>query len=612
MIKIFRTIKRTALDFAPSAIVLAIVVGVAAPQLPESSEASAQTALDPRVYHCGFDPVGAEEHRFTHKLNLLRAKEIAASTARAAKLPGPRALTVGDVAVIEDDGSIVMPPSKFDLKNRSFLYIPEEGGYRISGERVPYNPEVGARLNFFFGVDGELGAGKNDGYRQISVPTTPFTFYGVSYDTINVGINGYITFGGGDTAARGSVVSLASGPPRIAALWADLDVSSKGAIYYNRFSDRHLISWEGAKELPAGGANTFQVTLFDDGRIGIAYKKIKSRAALVGLAPGGAPEEAEPIDFSDPPTEVLTSAFYETFSKQKRLDLPQLTRAFYSEHPDQFDTLFVWTDFPFDNGLGVARAFNVRNDIRGIGLRLFDRSETYGSSRLSTLLSMGDIANNWPSDPQAHVVGLNSAVSIVCHEQGHRWLSYVHFDAEHDIKDDLLGRERAHWSFLMDTRTEDNGSFSSLMEGNSWRENSSGTFTTVQTAVNYFNALDLYLMGLIPAEEVPPITFLTVEEEVKQILRSKSPVSNFSLSAARKTTSVAQIVEREGARVPDSTTAPKKIRIAFILLTEQGAAPSNATLAKVERYREAIVRYFAVATGRRGSLDSSLEPGDEQ
>ncbi|HKY06322.1 MAG TPA: hypothetical protein VJQ56_15610, partial [Blastocatellia bacterium] len=251
MIKIFRTTNRTAFAFASTVILLAITVGVAAPRLPLSSSAPVEPGQNPTAYYCGFDPAGAEEHRFTHKLNLLRAKEI---SPRAAKTPGPRAQAVGDVAVIEDDGSIVMAPSKFDLKNRSFLYIPEEGGYRISDERLAYNTDLGARLNFFFGVDGELGAGKNDGYREISVPGTPFTFYGVSYDTINVGINGYITFGGGDTAARGSVVSLAAGHPRIAALWTDLDVSSKGAIYYNRFSDRHVISWEGVKELPAGGA----------------------------------------------------------------------------------------------------------------------------------------------------------------------------------------------------------------------------------------------------------------------------------------------------------------------------------------------------------------------
>src|SRR5918999_2152748 len=142
MMKIFGSINRVALAFAPPAIVLAIVVGLTAPQLPLASEASAQPALNPpqdRAYHCGFDPAGAEEHRFTHELNLLRTKEISSRAARAAKAPGPRAQAVGDVAVIEDDGSIVMPPSKFDLKNRSFLYLPEAGGYRISDERVAYN-----------------------------------------------------------------------------------------------------------------------------------------------------------------------------------------------------------------------------------------------------------------------------------------------------------------------------------------------------------------------------------------------------------------------------------------------------------------------------------------
>ncbi len=283
-----------------------------------------------------------------------------------------------------------------------------------------------------------------------------------------------------------------------------------------------------------------------------------------------------------------------------------MLRSFYAAYGDEFDTAYVWSDFSFDNGPGVANAFNVRNSIKGIGLRLFDRGAVYGSpARLSSIIAMGD-QSKWPADPQSQMAGLNSAISIVCHEMGHRWLSYVLFDAEHDIKDDLLGRDRSHWSFLVDTRTNSDGSFSSLMEGNSWRETAAGNFTTVQNSVNHFSDLDQYLMGLRPAAEVGSISYLVTDDELKQILRSKSPVNGFSITATRKTTSVAQIVERQGERVPEASEAQKDFRVAFILLSEQGARPSSATIEKIARYRDSLVRYFSTATNRRGSLDGSL------
>jgi hypothetical protein len=303
----------------------------------------------------------------------------------------------------------------------------------------------------------------------------------------------------------------------------------------------------------------------------------------------------------------MSGPFFEVFGKRKRIDLPALLQAFYRTHSDSFDTAYVWTDFDYDNGLGIAHSFNVRNHISGIGLKTFDRGLAYGSpARLSTIITMGNEAD-WPKDPQANAAGLNSAISIVCHEQGHRWLAYIRFDAEHDIKDDLLGRENAHWSFLADTRTNSQGSFSSLMEGNAWRDGGSGTFTTIESAVNYFTDLDQYLMGLRSADEVGEIPYLVADPQLKEALREKSPVAGFSMTAVRKTTSVAQIMERVGHRIPETANAPMVLRVAFILLTEQGSTPSSATLEKISRYRDSLVRYFSIATGGRGSMDASLK-----
>jgi hypothetical protein len=211
---------------------------------------------------------------------------------------------------------------------------------------------------------------------------------------------------------------------------------------------------------------------------------------------------------------------------------------------------------------------------------------------------------DWPADPQALTAGLNTAVCIVCHELGHRWLAYVRFDAGNAAKDDLLGRDNSHWSFLADTRTNSEGSFSSLMEGNTWRDAGSGTFTTVESAVNYFSPLDQYLMGLRSADDVGDIGYLVTDDAFTQLIREKSPVNGISVTAVRKAAKVSQIIEHEGPRLPDVATSPKELRVAFVLVTEHGSTES--TIQKIARYRDALVRYFSAATGRRASLDASL------
>jgi len=560
------------------------------------------------LFNCGYDPDGATDELLIHKSNLLsRSKsDHSVSSQSILSAAGPNVSTAGDIAVMEDDGTIIYSPIRFNLKNSSILFTPEGDGYRISSGDIGFTRDVGGRLGFFFGSDNRPEDGDN-GYRDFQLPDAAFRFFGTYYDTIYIGTNGYITFNNGDTTARLSPAALASDLPRIAPLWADLEVVDAGDIFYKRFADRHVVTWSGVGQPAYDGLSTFQVVLYDDGRIAFVYKKVKAQAALVGISPGGFDGEPRPIDFSQPPADPVKEPVYQMFGKQKRLDLPALMRAFYRHFPDSFDTAFIWSDFEYDNGLGVAHSFNVRNQIGGIGLRNFDRGFVYGSAdRLSTIVTMGNQAD-WPGNPQVNTAGLNSAISIVCHEQGHRWLAYVRFDAEHDIKDDLLGRENAHWSFLVDTRTNSQGTFSSLMEGNAWRDTGSGTFTTVETAVNFFTPLDQYLMGLRSPDEVGEIPYLTTSSQLEEFIREKSPASNFSLSAIRKTTSVAQIVEREGPRLPDVQHSQKNFRVAFILLTEQGAQPSSAVLDKIARYRDALVQYFSVSTDRRATMSATLQ-----
>jgi hypothetical protein len=281
---------------------------------PEAGLIAAQ-ARSHDSFDCGYDPRGAEDGFYAHTLNALRSSRLKANNALlSGQISGPIAENVGDVAVIEDDGSIVVPPNNFNLKKRSLVFTPDGNGYRIARADLSFESDRGSKLSDFVGVDGRPGTG-NNGYRDVPLAGASFPFYGIAYDTIYVGTNGYITFGQGDTSARVSAASLASEMPRIAPLWADLDVSNKGNIYYNRLEDRHLITWDAAPEVVFGGKSTFQLVLYDDGRIGFVYKKVKARSSLAGISPGNSELNPEPIDFTDPPEQTVAAPFFQTFSK---------------------------------------------------------------------------------------------------------------------------------------------------------------------------------------------------------------------------------------------------------------------------------------------------------
>ena len=560
--------------------------------------------------NCGYDELGSDDADLLHYGNVRAQRANRLSREDESSLrPGLsndelQATNVGDVALIHDDGSIILSPNKFDLKKRSLLFTPTEGGYRLSREPISFEKDGGFALGYFFGIDGTPG-GDDNGYREV-ILQRPFPFFGSNYDRIFVGTNGYITFNEGDTTARPSAAALTSQLPRIAPLWADLDVGKGGAIFINELPDRTIVTWRAVSQAVFTGKSTFQTVLYEDGRIAFVYKKVKARPAIVGISPGRFDQESVAVDLSEPPAGTV-SGVYESFTNKKRLDIPALTRAFFRTNSDSFDFLYVWTDFEFDNGIGLAHAFNIRNDISGIGLPIFDRGAVYGSeNRLSTIVIMGNFTD-WPADPDQNRAGLFSGIGIACHELGHRWLAYVRFHANADIRDDLLGRGDSHWSFFADSRTNSEGTNSSVMEGNAWSDNGNGIFTSTQLSANHFSELDQYLMGLRGANEVGNLPYLVVTDRSKAYLRTSTPASNFPIGAVRRHTTVDRIIEHEGPRIPSSEEAPRLFRAGFILLSEQNSTPGNAKIDHVDRYRRSLVRYFSVATGRRASLDSSLD-----
>ena len=164
-------------------------------------------------------------------------------------------------------------------------------------------------------------------------------------------------------------------------------------------------------------------------------------------------------------------AIGELFVASPSLDLVAASRRFYQSHPDNFDQLVFWTDTTV---ITDAFAFEstVKNAITGTGLEVFDFSAELGSGgALQSVINM-DRISKYPDAPAAKMFGESSTLGILAHETGHRWLARLMFrDADRTISDQLLGRQRAHWSFFMD-------SDGSVMEGNEIEDLGGGAFRT--------------------------------------------------------------------------------------------------------------------------------------
>jgi len=131
---------------------------------------------------------------------------------------------------------------------------------------------------------------EDDDFAQITL-TMPVALYGISYDTIFIGSNGYITFGDGDTEWTESLAAHFN-MPRISALFEDLNPVQGGTVSWKELTDRVAVTWDG---VPEWGAlpNTFQIELFHDGTITLSYLEVGSTHCLAGLSNG----QGVPPDF---------------------------------------------------------------------------------------------------------------------------------------------------------------------------------------------------------------------------------------------------------------------------------------------------------------------------
>ncbi len=241
-----------------------------------------------------------------------------------------------------------------------------------------------------------------------------------------------------------------------------------------------------------------------------------------------------------------------------------LTRIFYRSFQDDFDfVLLALADR--EAGSDGGRAYRTSRAAEGLGLSGGDRTEFFGSrGRLRAALMHSSHA------------GLNGHLPL--HEVAHTWGQYI-----------LPGTDlRGHWGFAgvggllggWDPGTLE------AVEGGLWtaREgdwpgpfNLSGPRRTLRP----FAPLELYLMGLLPADSVPPV-------EVPRDAEWVNFREGTFRASAIDTVTAADLVAEHGPRIPAYPEAPTTFRGAYVVVSS--APLDGATRNRIDEDVEDLTR----------------------
>ncbi|CAN5270074.1 hypothetical protein BH11PSE11_BH11PSE11_28170 [soil metagenome] len=215
-------------------------------------------------------------------------------------------------------------------------------------------------------------------------------------------------------------------------------------------------------------------------------------------------------------------------------DTTALSRSVYAALPDNYDQLLVFSTYTVQGVRNDNRGSNgnsgihymVKNDIKGIGLSLFDNTSAYGSAgRLRSINAF------WAYGTQS---------PLVTHEISHTWQAYL-------THPNYTLQNSGHWYA--------NNSLGSL-----WKDNGNGTFNLdCTTQISKASNMSQYLMGIAPSSSVEHVRVLQNNEQFgtgyecgKQITK---PFATLSIN---------DIITANGAREPAYGQAPKNFQLLFV------------------------------------------------
>ena len=500
--------------------------------------------------------------------------------------PAPVNEDVGEIAVIQDNGDLVVAANPYDVRSTGLRFTRNGASYALSKIDGTFRSVLGGRISPF----------GDDDSAAVAIPFQ-FPFYGTNQTAAFINSDGNITFGEEDKASTDrSLARMLAGPPRVSPFFADLDPTmGTGKVFVNAAPDQYTVTWCNVRGFDSTRTTTVQATLLPDGSVEMKFAdSINLADTIIGISPGHT-GDVTLVDLTSG-SGSGSGAIAERFASAVSIDTFAVAQKFYQSHPDNYDQVLLWTDQPLIRD-AFAYEITVANEVRGIGQDIFDLSGSLGSAGRLRSLVMMDWLGKYPDDPTTKFLGENNTLSVLGQEVGHRWLAYVHFRDRTGVNSGaLLGRDEAHWSFFFD-------SDASVMEGNDIEDQGGGQFRTVD-AVKRYSRLDQYLMGAIPPSQVP--TFFYVESPVSSKLPASAPQIGVSFTGTRRDVLVDDVIAIHGPRSPSSADSSKTFRQAFIYIVSAGRTLDSGQVSKLDRIRTQWETFFGQATESKMSANTRL------
>jgi hypothetical protein len=281
-------------------------------------------------------------------------------------------------------------------------------------------------------------------------------------------------------------------------------------------------------------------------------------------------------------------------------NLSNVTREFYRYFPDNYDVLnIVFDPQRFEN----RTHFVVKNTVSGVGLSMTDSSATYGSGGRLTGISQFPISRLF-----------DGVESGTLHELGHQWINF--------LRGAPFASGAPHWPYssmasgIMGFSIGGTGG-----QGGNYpctiTEDPRGYLLTPRADTPVFNDIDLYLMGLLPANEVRT-QFAFADQAAAPQVRCEG-----IFTGAMTPITINEIMAAGGGpRVPAYGQAPNNFTMATVLVTRNGLASPEmmsfySWMAERAEWRTRVPTHsgfvkelgqpFYLATGRRGTLQMDID-----
>ena len=553
--------------------------------------------------------------------------------------------TNGDLIVIELNRAALGQPNLFDLVGRTLRFSPAGSRYRVTNQTLRWEPDYGAELT---GSD-------------VSLHRFTFPFSGQRWSSFSVGTTGSIRFGpppkegdvdaygrpdGGIASAIGRFDRLADVGGKLGARAPAISVFLKprmvGPSYMRELADRIVITWKLTE--PFGSlldfswfptTNLFQAVLHRDGSIEMSYQTMAAKDGIVGIYPIlSTGESVQSVHLSRlTPNSGPFAAVYESFHYLTPPRPQDLSCTVIQALGDKFDFLAYYSDFRVDSQEASSPSDGpIGGNVTGIGDTKHAQTQPILESRctggrfqlgLAQPIFVGanemqesppdDAPVGKPSSIAFHTRSLaqatpdgkprpyNYAVGHLGHEIGHRWSAYA--AARVNGERISLGAW-PHWDAGLEARVAYPYSLpleASTQGGSVWQDNLDGTFTQLRDGyfvpASGYSYLDLYLMGLIAAAEVPDFFI------VRPLVRVGTDANGRPIfKGQRMRITIQDVIAAEGPRLPDVNHSQRHFNTGIVVIVEHGRTPSAELINRANGIRRQWIDYWAITTGRRASM----------